>query len=940
MFRRRMTELRWFALAMLTAWGVTGHAAGLGPLRVQSELGQPLRASVTLLGEDAAELDANCVKARIESSDGVFIVAPQVSVTRDPSAAIQLSTRIGINEPAVTIQLGIGCAMPVSRSYQILLDPVVIAPATTEAQPTQPSLPPSKALASPVRTPGAESRAGGATTDAKDAPPRRRQRAAAAENKSRTVAPSVFADAAPMPPKAEPAPANAQSIPAKSKTRKAGRSVLKLSADETPLVIGDAAPRLRMTDSLSIVATEADAQKLAEVRAAQAQFAALMRDENPLQNSEERVKATQAELQALKAQAEKLKQQRQADQAALVTLQSESFSFNWIIGLGAVLLVCLAAIIWLLWRFYDIRKRSAQSSWQDNVADLQTRRADLAPLETDSAFSSTVFNTATFGETQFGDTVPVDTECDKITNSIEELPTIIDLNPSSEFWFDAPKDTHPAPAAPAPAGQAGKRPTIAERRAEKKDKTPPAAAPDTAAPPPRSRVRDVVDELGLKAEELADVMQLAELWVSLNDPKRAIQILEPLSELEHPESPAPWIYLLDLYRATGDRVKYEDVQRRFEHSFNAKIPQWEDADAAAAGPSRALEDFPHIVEAICERWESNNIVPYLEQLLLKSRDDGRDGFDLSVYRDIIQLISLASEPDPATRKEHMEFGQAHAILFAPRSARRVTSGTLQFDPKQAAPGQPASADAPTKGSATGPSTGKTGLEGNLGVPEMNMPGRQNPSSLPKPNEELIDDPFGFERPARKLPPTPKIEIRIEPKSEPKSEPKLEQKREPKKEEPKQAPKIELRIEPKESAAPKPEIKAAQPAVAKSPAPDQSPAESKTAAPARIARRSQAAAPAIPDAAPAPPPDTAPVPGAGSASIDTMAGDELMRRLELHVDDGDSSVMATKLQLAIAYQDIGEKDGARLLLEEVVKGGTPDQSEKARMMLAILERGDE
>jgi pilus assembly protein FimV len=46
-------------------------------------------------------------------------------------------------------------------------------------------------------------------------------------------------------------------------------------------------------------------------------------------------------------------------------------------------------------------------------------------------------------------------------------------------------------------------------------------------------------------------------------------------------------------------------------------------------------------------------------------------------------------------------------------------------------------------------------------------------------------------------------------------------------------------------------------------------------------------------------------------------------------------MATKLDLAIAYQEIGDKEGARELLDEVLKGGNPEQSEKARTLLMEL-----
>ncbi len=49
----------------------------------------------------------------------------------------------------------------------------------------------------------------------------------------------------------------------------------------------------------------------------------------------------------------------------------------------------------------------------------------------------------------------------------------------------------------------------------------------------------------------------------------------------------------------------------------------------------------------------------------------------------------------------------------------------------------------------------------------------------------------------------------------------------------------------------------------------------------------------------------------------------------------SAEMATKLDLAVAYQEIGDKEGARELLDEVVRGGTPEQSEKAKSILQKL-----
>lgn len=46
-------------------------------------------------------------------------------------------------------------------------------------------------------------------------------------------------------------------------------------------------------------------------------------------------------------------------------------------------------------------------------------------------------------------------------------------------------------------------------------------------------------------------------------------------------------------------------------------------------------------------------------------------------------------------------------------------------------------------------------------------------------------------------------------------------------------------------------------------------------------------------------------------------------------------MATKLDLAVAYQEIGDKEGARELLDEVLKDGSSEQIEQAKTMLASL-----
>ncbi|HZW14215.1 MAG TPA: FimV/HubP family polar landmark protein [Noviherbaspirillum sp.] len=79
-------------------------------------------------------------------------------------------------------------------------------------------------------------------------------------------------------------------------------------------------------------------------------------------------------------------------------------------------------------------------------------------------------------------------------------------------------------------------------------------------------------------------------------------------------------------------------------------------------------------------------------------------------------------------------------------------------------------------------------------------------------------------------------------------------------------------------------------------------------------------------------DLQPSVGGEKPSLDL---DQSVDLATLDESSSSSAEMATKLDLAIAYQEIGDKEGARELLDEVLKGGTPEQSEKAKSLLLEL-----
>ena len=71
------------------------------------------------------------------------------------------------------------------------------------------------------------------------------------------------------------------------------------------------------------------------------------------------------------------------------------------------------------------------------------------------------------------------------------------------------------------------------------------------------------------------------------------------------------------------------------------------------------------------------------------------------------------------------------------------------------------------------------------------------------------------------------------------------------------------------------------------------------------------------------------PHAAPAAVAEEVGSEAVSEEEF------SAEMATKLDLAVAYQEIGDKDGARELLDEVLKAGNQEQIARAKAMLQEL-----
>jgi pilus assembly protein FimV len=385
------------------------------------------------------------------------------------------------------------------------------------------------------------------------------------------------------------------------------RNILKLSSQDTPETKRAVFGQLKLSRQLAEPTSSGNGLPTEEFSVAQRRYAMLLRGEDPLGLAERENLLQKQQIVRLQRQFEASKIQQTADQAALEALQQNSLSLGWVAGLVALLLASLGVVGWLVARLRRSAEERPEDAWDLSV--LRAERRD----ESDAV--DTTANTEQAGNT----TSSLSVLGKKATPVGSALPAFLhnkNLDGGEQVASAAPTISETADLAAKAAMVSQEALQFYPARVEH-----------------------------LKVEEISDVMQEAEFWLSLNDPARAIEILEPYSKLDSPESPMPWLFLLDLYRESDSQANYDELREKTMRIFNTNIPEWFEIPGNAQAMS--LEDFPHVIERICALWETDLIVDYLKSLMLDNRDGIRSGFDIEVYQEVMLLMAIAKEFNPA-----------------------------------------------------------------------------------------------------------------------------------------------------------------------------------------------------------------------------------------------------------------------------------------------------
>ena len=639
--------VRTVVLISLALYSTTSFALGLGPLRLQSALGQRLNATVEMLGPEAKSLTENCIRTRLASPDGSDILQAQTEIRRLKGGRVEiaLTSRQVIEEPAITLVIEVICSPELHRDYQLLLDlkdglPRVLQQAN--AEPARPAPLPSvrqSAVAGDSSSPARKKR-------------RSTVRAIPVAARADTDEPDVDALISRAVPKRVPASTGS-------------RNVLKLSQADISHV---KKPGLKMSEALSASETAPAAAESEAISAAKVRFLAMMRDEDPVALGLRQIRGLQSQLDArppasatpaaatpagaspatmaagtpavpsgavAAAPASQSAASPNPDAAGDGKLAEQPATegkvpprpqqsmlprmpgFNkWLIGLALMLLASVAVLPMLL---KIVRRGSDGNHRPGGSSGSVTNGREAGLLEAARADATSKKNKIGMQEKKASDLVQ-----DEDLALLRYVERFIEKK-------DQDRATSGTAAAAAAQEMAGR--TDASGLAE--------GSSASEAKPPRLPA-DPGKRPGATFELISDVMQEAEFWKMLNETQRAIDILENYCSADATvsSSPVPWLYLADLYIANGDLERHAELREQFRIRFNARIAAHADTGDVTA---RSLEDYPHLIHQISELWGNRTVVPFLQDLLINKRDDPREGFDLAVYREILLLIDVARE---------------------------------------------------------------------------------------------------------------------------------------------------------------------------------------------------------------------------------------------------------------------------------------------------------
>ncbi|HEX2544971.1 MAG TPA: hypothetical protein VHL79_08845 [Ramlibacter sp.] len=144
-------------------------------------------------------------------------------------------------------------------------------------------------------------------------------------------------------------------------------------------------------------------------------------------------------------------------------------------------------------------------------------------------------------------------------------------------------------------------------------------------------------------EELIDVHDKADFFLSIGEHEQAIAVLEAHVHDQVETSALPWMDLLELYHSLGKRMEYERLRSEFRQRFTAQVPDFEHFDQ----PTASLENYSRALSRIVALWPTRRVLDVIEESIFRQPGlPGAEAFSLEAYRELVLLYHVAKEVSP------------------------------------------------------------------------------------------------------------------------------------------------------------------------------------------------------------------------------------------------------------------------------------------------------
>jgi hypothetical protein len=168
-------------------------------------------------------------------------------------------------------------------------------------------------------------------------------------------------------------------------------------------------------------------------------------------------------------------------------------------------------------------------------------------------------------------------------------------------------------------------------------------------------------------EELFDVQQQADFFVSLGEDEQAIRVLRNHLQESYEPSAMAYLDLFKLYHKLNRRDDYESLRDEFNRVFNAGAPPFE----RYADQGRGLEAYETAFSRIQALWPQPRVLDLIERSIFRDDQDERtEVFDLEAYRELLLLHAMA--------KDLIHRGEAQAKPEAPEGFQHTAMQPLKL----------------------------------------------------------------------------------------------------------------------------------------------------------------------------------------------------------------------------------------------------------------------